>query len=279
MQKIRVLIVDDSSFSRDILKAALPDGEFEICGVAANGNEGIQQYGKLRPDVVTMDFTMPDMDGLDCSRRIIANDPAAKIVMISSMKDDTLANWARLIGVRWFLQKPVSPLELADAIRSAASHTHAEWWSVCQEQLQGSMVDYMRQFPDDKWVLEQLDSPPPRIESMGLCVIIGVTGTHRGRIIMDTSFPVASLLAEKSLRKTPEPSQVLDGFSEMVNIICGRGISRSNSTCQSMELRVTPPSLIEGSRISISTLKMKTRAAHFSGPGGKIMQICEFAED
>lgn len=279
MQKIRVLIVDDSSFSRDILKAALNESEFEVCGIAANGNEGIKQYGKLRPDVVTMDFTMPDMDGMDCSRRIIAQDPAARIVMISSMKDDTLANWARLIGVRWFLQKPVAIQELSDALRSAARSSTAIWSTICQDQLQQALEDYLRHLATDTWKLNVLPEPPLRIESQGLCVIIGVTGTHRGRIVVDTSLAVATALAEKALGKTAVEAQVLDGFSEMVNVISGRGVSKSNSICPGMELRVTPPSLIEGSRISVSTLRMNTRAVEINASFGRILQVCEFAED
>lgn len=65
MRKTRILIVDDSPFSQAVLQKTLPDNAFEICGLAASGMEGIKKYFVLKPDVVIMDITMPDMDGLE----------------------------------------------------------------------------------------------------------------------------------------------------------------------------------------------------------------------
>ena len=95
MRKTRILIVDDSPFSQAVLQKTLPDNAFEICGLAANGMEGIKKYFVLKPDVVIMDITMPDMDGLECSRQILLRDSSARIVILSSMKDDTLTTRAR----------------------------------------------------------------------------------------------------------------------------------------------------------------------------------------
>ena len=74
------------------------------------------KYFQLKPDVVTMDITMPVMDGLDSARLIMASDPGAKIIMLSAMGDEELMNSAKAIGIRVFLQKPFKSDEMLKAI-------------------------------------------------------------------------------------------------------------------------------------------------------------------
>ena len=116
MAKTRVLIVDDSPFIHKAITRALSPEEYEICGIGANGKEGLELFGSLKPDVVTMDITMPIMDGLAASRKILEGDPNAKILMLSAMGDDALMNEAKTIGIRVFLQKPFKAEELNAAI-------------------------------------------------------------------------------------------------------------------------------------------------------------------
>ena len=144
MRKTRILIVDDSPFSQAVLQKTLPDNAFEICGLAASGMEGIKKYFILKPDIVIMDITMPDMDGLECSRQILLRDSSARIVILSSMKDDTLTTRARLLGIRWFLQKPATREELVRTIKMAVSRVALEWWAPYQEQLQLSFEEYIK---------------------------------------------------------------------------------------------------------------------------------------
>ena len=116
MSNTRVLIVDDSPFIHKAITRALSSGGYEVCGVGNNGREGVDLYVKLKPDVVTMDITMPIMDGLDASREIMKNFPQAKIIMLSAMGDEELMKSAKEIGIRVFLQKPFKNPELLDAI-------------------------------------------------------------------------------------------------------------------------------------------------------------------
>ena len=116
MSKIRVLIVDDSPFIHKAISRALANGDFEVCGIGSNGKEGAELYAKLKPDVVTMDITMPVMDGLDSAKLIMSGDPGAKIIMLSAMGDDELMNSAKAIGIRVFLQKPFKSDEMLKAI-------------------------------------------------------------------------------------------------------------------------------------------------------------------
>ena len=116
MGKIRVLIVDDSPFIHKAITLALNSEAYEICGIGNNGKEGAEMFVKLKPDVVTMDITMPVMDGLESARAILGQHPSAKIVMLSAMGDEALMNEAKSIGIRVFLQKPFKPDGLIAAI-------------------------------------------------------------------------------------------------------------------------------------------------------------------
>ena len=117
MGKTRVLVVDDSPFIHKAIARALTGDEYEICGIGANGKDGADLYAKLKPDVVTMDITMPILDGLGSARLILQGDPQARIIMLSAMGDEALMKSAQEIGIRMFLQKPFKSDELVQAIR------------------------------------------------------------------------------------------------------------------------------------------------------------------
>ncbi|GAB6181418.1 response regulator [Desulfotomaculum defluvii] len=117
MAKLRLLIVDDSPFIHKNIKKALPADKFDICGVAQNGKEGLELFFSLNPDVVTMDITMPVMDGLEAAEAILARDKRARIIMLSAMGDEELIEKAKAIGVRAFLQKPFKADEMMTAIK------------------------------------------------------------------------------------------------------------------------------------------------------------------
>ena len=81
----RVLIVDDAAFMRMAIKNILIKHDFDVVDEAENGLVGLNKYKELKPDLVTMDITMPEMTGLEALKEIIAFDPSAKIVMVSAM--------------------------------------------------------------------------------------------------------------------------------------------------------------------------------------------------
>ena len=80
-----VLICDDSAFMRNILATTLRNASYDIVGEAGNGVEAVARYKELHPDVVTMDITMPEMDGIEAVKHIKAYDPDAKVIMCSAM--------------------------------------------------------------------------------------------------------------------------------------------------------------------------------------------------
>lgn len=116
MQKTRVLIVDDSPFIHKAITRALNSESYEICGIGVDGKQGVELYAKEKPDVVTMDITMPILDGLGAAREIIKVNPQARIIMLSAMGDEELMKSARETGIRLFLQKPFKSDELVKAI-------------------------------------------------------------------------------------------------------------------------------------------------------------------
>ncbi len=102
----RILIVDDAIFMRMKLKDILEKGGFEIVGEAQNGMEAIEKYKAERPDLVTMDITMPEMDGVTALKGIMAVDPNAKVIMCSAMGQQSMVMEAIQSGALDFIVKP-----------------------------------------------------------------------------------------------------------------------------------------------------------------------------
>lgn len=113
----RILVVDDAAFMRMMIKDILVKNGFEIAGEAANGNESILKYQELRPDVVTMDITMPEMDGITAVREIRKIDPNARIIMCSAMGQQAMVLDAIQAGARDFIVKPFQEDRVIDAVK------------------------------------------------------------------------------------------------------------------------------------------------------------------
>lgn len=115
---LRVLVIDDSPFILKAVKRALEPQGHEIVGYAENGKLGIEMYEKYNPDIVTLDVTMPIMDGLETASNLLDKNPNIKIVMLSAMGDEKLVQDAQNIGITHFLSKPFKPDELINTINS-----------------------------------------------------------------------------------------------------------------------------------------------------------------
>ena len=116
MRNHRLLIVDDSNFIRSKIARSLGESGVEIVGLASNGVKAVASFDKLRPDVVTMDVTMPQMDGLECIRQLRRRDPKVRILVVSALADKSDAIQALKAGAQGFLCKPFSEQELSEAI-------------------------------------------------------------------------------------------------------------------------------------------------------------------
>mgnify|MGYP000430170171 CR=1 FL=1 len=102
----RVLIVDDTAFMRMLLKAMLEKNGFQVIGEAENGSVAVKKYKELKPDIVTMDITMPEMDGIQALREIRQFDSNSKVVMISALGQESFVREAVLLGAKGFIIKP-----------------------------------------------------------------------------------------------------------------------------------------------------------------------------
>jgi two-component system chemotaxis response regulator CheY len=117
----KILIVDDAKFMRTLVKDALVPKGHEIAGEAENGIEAVELYKKLKPDLVTMDITMREKDGIEAAEEILISDPAARIVMVTALGQENLLTRAIKIGVKDFVVKPFPPERLQRAAEKALS--------------------------------------------------------------------------------------------------------------------------------------------------------------
>jgi two-component system chemotaxis response regulator CheY len=115
----RVLIVDDAAFMRKVLSDALATGGHEVVGEATNGIEAVARYQELHPDVTTLDITMPEKDGLEALREIIAADPSARVIMCSALGQESKVLESIKSGARDFVVKPFQPARVLEAIGKA----------------------------------------------------------------------------------------------------------------------------------------------------------------
>jgi two-component system chemotaxis response regulator CheY len=115
----RILIADDLSFIRMLQKEVLTEGGYQIVGEAANGREAVEKYRELAPDVVLLDITMPEMNGLAAMQQILAMDAGARVLICSAIGQQSMILEAIKAGARDFIVKPFKPERLAAAIARA----------------------------------------------------------------------------------------------------------------------------------------------------------------
>ncbi|MCY9663944.1 response regulator [Paenibacillus alginolyticus] len=116
--KKRILVVDDAAFMRAMLKDILVNLNYEVVAEGRNGHEAVHLYKRYKPDLVTLDITMPEMDGIDALKEIIRFDHQAKVIMCSAMGQQKLVVDSIQAGAKDFLVKPFNKDRIATAIES-----------------------------------------------------------------------------------------------------------------------------------------------------------------
>ncbi|GFO57509.1 chemotaxis protein CheY [Geomonas sp. Red276] len=119
LQDIRVLIVDDEIFFRHVLRDMLGKIGFTVAGDACDGDDAVEKFRTLRPHVVLMDIYMINMSGIEATKKMLASDPNAKVVICSASDADYDAQAALDAGAKLILKKPFVPREVYEAIRKA----------------------------------------------------------------------------------------------------------------------------------------------------------------
>lgn len=113
---VKILIVDDSEFFRETMKDMLEEQGYVIVGEACDGAEGFEKFKELRPDITTLDITMPVMDGIEALEKILEYDPEAKVIMASASAQNKKVSEALIMGAYEFLPKPFDKERLLEVI-------------------------------------------------------------------------------------------------------------------------------------------------------------------
>jgi len=120
MNVMKIMIVDDSSIMRRAIGKYLSPLNLDLVATASNGQEAIDQFKATSPELVTLDITMPQMDGLTCLSQLLVLNPAAKVIVISALSDPATGLKALKLGAKSFLPKPFTEAQLVEEIRRVA---------------------------------------------------------------------------------------------------------------------------------------------------------------
>jgi len=112
-----ILVVDDAAFMRMMIKDILSKNGYTVAGEAENGAKAVEKYNELKPDLVLMDITMPDKDGIQALKGIKSADPGAKVIMCSAMGQQAMVIESIQAGAKDFIVKPFQPDRVLEAVK------------------------------------------------------------------------------------------------------------------------------------------------------------------
>jgi len=261
---MRIVIVDDSSFSIAFIKDILEKNGFEVVGDAGSLEQVKEVVKEKKPNLVTMDMTLPGTDGLECTRAIHEIDENIKVIVVSSMMDDEIVKEAKKNKVSAYIQKPVDADELTTVInRVMASdelyHFLKEEYSIIfKEALMDSLNKMTKTIP----TYTQEYHTNTEFESEGITIIIGISGKFSGRMLLDLSKETANRLAASIFRREPKnDDEMMAVLGEFANIVSGNACSILNKKNKALGLRVAPPSILHGDSVLISAPGLSTTTA------------------
>lgn len=261
MNKTRIVIVDDSPFQVSLLSDLLNENGFEVLGSAGSLDEVKEVIKSLKPDLVTMDMTLPGTDGLECTRAIHDIDPNIKVIIVSSMMDDEIVRKARKNHVSGYIQKPVDSEEITLLINriTANEELFKELESYYSKVFKESLLDIFNKLT--KTIPEFVQESNNNIaqSSRGVSIVLGIIGKYSGRLILDMSFETASKLSNTLLKREPkDKEEVLNVMGEIANMYAGNACSMINKKNKLFGLRVAPPTVFHGESINISKGELET---------------------
>ena len=112
-----ILICDDAAFMRMMIKDILTKNGYNVAGEAENGAKAVEKYAELKPDLVLMDITMPEMDGIEALKKIKASDPSASVIMCSAMGQQAMVIESIQPGAKDFIVKPLQADRVIEAVQ------------------------------------------------------------------------------------------------------------------------------------------------------------------
>lgn len=255
MKQTKIVIVDDSPFQITILSDLLTDSGFEVLGSASSLEETIEAVQNLKPDLVTMDMTIPGTDGLECTRAIHKIDPTIKVIVVSSMMDEEIIKQAKKNHVSGYIQKPVDKEDLTLLINRimASEEVFLELKSFYSKAFKESFLDIFNkltktvpEFTNENFINEEH-------HSRGVSIVLGIIGKYAGRIIFDLSPETAEGFAKALLRRDPKDTEeMLNVMGEISNMTSGNVCSMINKKNKLFGLRIAPPTVFHGESIGIT---------------------------
>lgn len=274
MEKIRVVIVDDSAFSIAFIRNILETNGFEVVGAAGNLEEVIEVVTDKKPSLVTMDMTLPGTDGFECTRAVHEIDKGIKVIVISAMMDEELLQEAKKNKVSAYIQKPIDEDSLITTLKRVMASEELyhmlmdEYFGVFKEALLDGMnrmtktlITYKDEYSTNK---EQV--------SEGITVIIGIIGKFSGRMLIDLSKETANNIATAIFRREPSNhDEMLAALGEFTNIVAGNACSLLNRKNKAFGLRMAPPSILSGDSVLISAPQFNTTTTTAETHFGKLV--------
>ena len=261
MKKVNIVIVDDSAFQIALLRDLLTESGFNVVGEASSLEETIEVVTNTKPDLVTMDMTIPGTDGFECTKEIHKIDSNIKVIIVSSMMDDEIVRKARKLHVSGYAQKPVDGEELTLLINRVMSDNELFL------ELEGFYSSIFKEALLD--VFNKLTKTIPEItgesninveaQSQGISIVMGIIGKYSGRAIFDMSFGTAENIAKALLKREPKNNEeIYNVMSEISNMTAGNACSMINKKNKIFGLRVAPPTTFHGESISISKAELES---------------------
>lgn len=264
MKDIKVVIVDDSPFSIALLKDMLVDNGFNVVGDAGSLDETVEVVTKLKPDVVTMDMTIPGTDGIECTRAIHSIDPNINVIIVSSMMDDEIVKKAKKNHAAGYIQKPADPEELSLLINRimADEELFKELDKIYYRVYKESFMDVFNKLTKTVPKFGDESNSDEEHVSRGISVVMGIIGKYSGRMLLDMSYDTAEKLSTFMIKRTPKNAEeMLNIMGELSNMIAGNASSVMNRRNKLLGLRVAPPTIFYGNSINISKAELDTTTA------------------
>lgn len=267
-EPIKAMVVDDSNFSIKILTSLLESLKIDIVYSATTVEDAIELAKMKRPDLITMDITLPDGNGLDCAEKILKFLPNSNIIFVSSMKDPEIIQKASKLGITDFIQKPIDKEEFNSAIEKIYSITilYEELKNAYADAFSEAIVTYFQRATKNSVECQKVTTHPTDLKSKGLSITVGFSGVFKGRMIIDTDIKTAREIAEKEYNmENISYDDIIEYWMESSNVMAGNAVSLLNSINRTFGLRVAPPTVFHGDDLNIvlgntesSSLDLKT---------------------
>ena len=209
MRKTRILIVDDHAVVRAGVAALLKgQPEWEVCGEASNGREAVAAAAQLKPDVVVMDITMPEMNGLDATSKILKENPHVEVLIFSMHESEQMVRDVLNSGARGYMLKTDAGPDLLAALEALRQHKRFFTSKVAERVLRGYLAAPTREAPPvcqlsprERGIVQLLAEGRSNKEvSSVLNISVKTVETHRARIMGKLDLHTASDLIRYAIR-------------------------------------------------------------------------------